>query len=110
VADNAAQEIRDDLIEQEVLYRRVDAGVRRQVDARHAQLARDLKDLMLKIDVAGTKQINARKRRLKKLNEESRLLIRTAYSEMNGILRHALRRLAKVETKKAVATVRRHIP
>jgi hypothetical protein len=34
VADSAAQDIRDDLIEQDVLYRRVDAGVRREVDNR----------------------------------------------------------------------------
>lgn len=110
VADNAAQNIRDDLIEQDLLYRRVDASVRRDVDARLAQMGRDLKKLTLEIDVAGTKRKDARQRRLKKLNEESRILIRTAYSEVGGILRSAIRRVAKTEAKKVANVIRSSIP
>jgi hypothetical protein len=110
VADSAAQDIRDDLIEQDVLYRRVDAGVRREVDARLAQMGLDLKKLMLDIDVAGTQRKDARQRRLKRLNIESRILIRTAYSEVGGILRAATRRVAKVEAKKAANVMRKNIP
>lgn len=110
VADSAAEEIRDDLIEQEVLYRRVDASVRRDVDARLAQLGRDLKRLVLETDVNSTTRKDARKRRLKRLNEESRILIRTAYTEVNGILRPALRRVGKVETMKTTKVVRKHVP
>lgn len=110
VAETAAEKIRDDLVEQEVLYRRVDASVRREVDARLDQMGRDLKDLMLKIDVAGTKRSDARRRRLKKLNTESRIVIRTAYSEVGGILRSAVRRIAKAETKNTAKIMRRNIP
>lgn len=108
--DTVAEAIRDDLIEQEVLYRRADAGIRRQVDSRLTQMGSDLKTLMLDIDVAGTKRKDARMRRLKKLNVESRTIIKTAYSEVGGILRSSLRRLAKVETKNTVKIMRKNIP
>jgi hypothetical protein len=110
VADSAAVEIRDDLIQQEVLYRRVDAGVRSDVNKRITQLGRDLKNLMFSIDVHGTSRKDARERRLKRLNTESRTMIRTAYSEIGGIMRAAVRRIAKVETKKATEVVRKHVP
>lgn len=110
VADSAAQDIRGDLIEQDVLYRRVDAGVRREVDARLAQMGRDLKKLMLDIDIAGTQRKDARQRRLKRLNVESRIIIRTAYSEVGGILRASTRRIAKVESKKVANVMRKNIP
>ena len=107
---SVAQDIRDDLIEQEIKYRRVDASVRRDVDATLRQLSRDLKDLMIKIDVNGTKRLDARNRRLKKFEKESKILIRTAYSEIGGITRNTLRRVAKVETKNTVAVVGSRLP
>lgn len=110
MADSAAVEIRDDLIQQEVLYRRVDAGVRSDVNKRLTQLGRDLKSLMFSIDVHGTNRKDARERRLKRLNTESRTMIRTAYSEIGGIMRAAVRRIAKVETKKTTEVVRKHVP
>lgn len=105
-----AQKIRDDIIEQDVRYRRVDASVRRDVDQRLDQLELDLVALMLKIDVAGTKQIKARRRRLAKLNNQSGIIIRTAYTEINGILRGAGRRVAKVEAKKVNQIVQDRLP
>jgi len=108
--ETAAQAIRDDLIQQEIAYRRVDASVRRDVDRRLKGLANDLKDLLQRIDPHGTQRVAARKRRLKKFDQESKVLIRTAYSEMGGILRQATRRIAKVETKNTVAVIRRNVP
>lgn len=105
-----AQKVRDDIIEQDVRYRRVDASVRKEVDERLDQLERELVGLMLKIDVAGTKQIKARRRRLAKLNNQSGILIRTAYTEINGILRSAGRRVAKVEAKKVNQIVGNQLP
>lgn len=110
VADSAAQEIRDDLIEQEVRYRRVDASVRGDVNRRLSQLGADLKKLLFDIDVHGTTRKDARERRLKRVNTESRIMIRTAYSEIGGIMRLAVRRIAKVETKKTTQVVRKHVP
>lgn len=110
MADTAAQQIRDDLIEQEVLYRRTDAGVRLEVDRRLAQLERDLKKLVLSVDVNSAMRKGTRQRRLKNINDESKILIRTAYSEVNGILRGAMRRIAKVETKKTTDIIRKRVP
>lgn len=110
MADTAAQEIRDDLIEQEVRYRRVDASVRSDVNKRLTQLGLDLKELLFSIDVHGTNRKDARGRRLQKLNVESRTMIRSAYSEIGGIMRAAARRIAKVETVKTTQVVRSHVP
>ena len=105
-----ATDIRDDLIAQDVRYRRVDAAIRREVNARLAQLGRDTTALMLRIDVAGTKQPKARLRRLRKLNRELGILTRTAYSEIGGITKVALRRLAQAETKSTIKIVGANLP
>jgi len=110
MAETAAQAVRDDLIKQEVLYRRADAGVRREIDARLIQMGRELKEMVLRIDVAGTQRKDARARRLKKIDDESKIIIRTAYSEVNGILRSAARRIAKVETKNTARVIRSAVP
>lgn len=110
MTETVAQKIRDDIIEQDIRYRRVDAAVRKEVDTRLDQLESDLVALMLKIDVAGTKQVKARKRRLAKLNNQSGILIRTAYTEINGIMRGAGRRVAKVEARKVNQIVQDRLP
>lgn len=107
---SAAEEVRDDIIHRDVIYRRVDASIRREVDARLDQLGKDLKSLMFRIDVAGTSRASARKRRLRRLNEESRILIRTAYTEMGAITRSALRRVGKVEAVSTAQIMRKQIP
>jgi chaperonin cofactor prefoldin len=110
VTETVAQKIRDDIIAQDVRYRRVDAAVRREVDDVLDKLEQDLRVLMIRIDVAGTKQRVARQRRLKKLQSESGILIRTAYSEINRVIRSASRRVAKVEAKKVNTIVQENLP
>lgn len=110
MTQTAAQKIEDDLIEQDIRYRRVDASIRREVDRRLLQLGRDIKALMLDIDIAGTKRNDARRRRKKKFKEELRVLVNTAYSEIGGILRNATRRVAKVEAKKVAEVMVKRIP
>ncbi len=110
MTQTAAQEIRDSIITQDIRYRRVDAAVRKEVDARLNKLENALTALMLRIDVAGTKQLPARKRRLAKMKKESGKIIRTAYSEINGILHRAGRRIAKVEAKNINQIVKAQLP
>lgn len=110
MTETVAQKIRDDIIAQDVRYRRVDAAVRREVDDVLDKLEQDLRVLMIRIDVAGTKQRVARQRRLKKLQSESGILIRTAYSEINRVIRSASRRVAKVEAKKVNTIVQENLP
>lgn len=106
----AAEAVRDDLIAQDVRYRRADAAVRRQIDARFDKLEADLKILMLRIDAAGTQQVKARRRRIAKLEKESKVLIKTAFTEINGYLKGAMRQLAHIETKATATILRTNIP
>lgn len=106
----AAEEVRDDLIAQDVRYRRVEAGINRKVQARLNELDRDVKALLVKIDPAGTTQPKARQRRLQKFNREAGVLIRTAYSEINGMVKADLRRVGMAESVNTMKVMRRHIP
>ena len=102
--------IRDDIIAQEVRYRRVDASVRREVDTLLDQLESDIVALMLRVNVNGTKQIKARARRLAKLNRELGILIRTTYSEVNGLIKASSRRVSRVEAKAITKIVEGNLP
>lgn len=106
----AAEEIRDELIENDVRYQRAAGHVRRLVDKRLEQLGREIKETILRIDAHGAQRNDARQRRLKKLEEEIKVLVRTAYSEVNGILKSELRKTAKVETMATAKAIRRHVP
>lgn len=108
--ETVAESIRNDIIAQDIRYKRADAAVRREVDARLDQLETEIVMLMLRIDVNGTKQIKARGRRLAKLNKEIGIAIRTAYSEINGIIKSSARRVARVETASAVKIVGENLP
>jgi len=110
MTETVAQRIRNDIIAQDIRYRRADAAVRNDVDARLDKLEKSIVAMMLKIDVNGTKQVAARQRRLKKLNFELGVLIRTAYSEINGLLRAAGRRIAKVEAQNINKIVAENLP
>ena len=106
----AAEEIRDDIIEQDVRYRRAEARINRKVQARLTTLDRDVKALLIRIDPAGTQQVKARQRRLRKFNRESGELVRTAYSEIHALVKKDLARVGIVESKTILATMRKHIP
>jgi hypothetical protein len=105
-----AEKIRDDIIVQDIRYQRANAGVRREVDDRLSQLAADLTALLYRINPNAAVRAAARRRRMKKLNTESRVLIRTAYSEINGILKSSARRIAKVEARRINEIVRDNLP
>lgn len=107
---SVAQAIRDDLIEQELRYRRVDAGVRREVDARLVRLQADLKALTLKIDPAGTDRPAARTARLSKLEARSKAMIDAAYRDIEAIMEQANRRVGQAEVKNLNNVMREHLP
>lgn len=108
--DTAAEKIRDEIIEQDIRYQRANATVRREVDDRLDRLAADLTALLYRVDPNSAIRPAAKKRRMKRLRIESRTLIRTAYSEINGTLKAAMRRIAKVETRRINQSVRDNIP
>ena len=105
-----AEEIRDDLIAQDIRYKRADASVRKEIDSRLAVLETAIAATIIQINVNGAKQAGAIDRRLRKLNTEVGILTRTAYSEINGIIKGAARRVANVETAADVAIVTKELP
>lgn len=109
-APSVAQAIRDDLIEQELRYRRVDAGVRREVDARLLKLQADLKALALRIDPGGTERPAARSARLGKLEMKSKAMIDAAYRDVEAIMKQASRRVALAEVEHLNTIMRTHLP
>ena len=108
--NTVSEDIRDDLITQDIRYKRADASVRKEVDARLSSLEAAIAAAIIRVNVNGTKQVKARQRRLAKLNREVGVLIRTAYSEINGIIKSSARRVANVETAADVAIVTKNLP
>lgn len=110
MTESVAQKIRDDLIAQDIRYRRADAGVRQEVNGRLDELDSQIVAAVIRIDVAGTSRVAARRRRLQKLNSEVGKLTQAAFSDINKILKASLKRVAKVEAKIIVKTMRGNIP
>jgi hypothetical protein len=110
LTESVAQKIRDDLIAQDIRYRRADAGVRQEVNERLDELDSQIVAAVIKIDVAGTSRVAARRRRLEKLNREIGDVTRRAFSDINNILKLSLRRIAKVEARKVNQIVEENLP
>lgn len=110
MADNISASIRDDLIEQEIRYRRTDAAIRADVDRRLLQVQKDLVALAIKVDPNGAQTEAARQRRLERLRKSSGALVRDAYREIDQIVKGSARRIAKVESQNTVDIVRKHLP
>lgn len=104
------QRIRDSIIEHAVSLRRAQAGVQNTITKRLDRLARDLRDLAVKIDPFSTARTDLRAHRTAKLNDESRKLVRAAYSEINALMRQTNRRIGRAESTRAAQTLREHLP
>jgi phage-related tail protein len=105
VVEGVNDKIHDELISHDIALRRVDGGVRKEVEARIDRLASDLKALMAKIDPFGTERADAQERRLKKLDEESAKLIAEAYGEISSGTRSDMKRVAAAESEVSVKVI-----
>lgn len=104
------ERVRDAILEQELLNRRVVAGTQAQIDRRLAQLQRDLGELTRAIDPLTPERSNAREARLAKLEKRSKQLMREAYTEIAMLQRQTARRIARVESKRVGEVVREEVP
>lgn len=84
--------------------------MRQEVNGRLDELDSQIVAAVIRIDVAGTSRVAARRRRLQKLNSEVGKLTQAAFSDINKILKASLKRVAKVEAKIIVKTMRGNIP
>lgn len=108
--ESVNDQIHDDLISHDIALRRIDGGARRNVERRLDRLGADLKSLTGRIDPFGTARSDARKRRLSRLEKESKELIDTAYAEIAAQNRDDLKRVARIETNVAVDTIAKALP
>lgn len=104
------EEIRDELLVQELLLRRASAGVNNAVQKRLLQLEDDLKALLLRIDPAGISGPARQAARLAKLQLRSSELIREAYADARRIVTADASRIAKAAADMTVSTLRSEIP
>jgi hypothetical protein len=96
VANNLNEQVRDELIEQDINNQRALGGVQNAVDRRLVELGRDLRRLVTDADL-GTGTPAARRRKLDRVDELSKPIIATAFQEINALTRNTLGRMAVVD-------------
>lgn len=106
----AADRIQDKLIERDILFRRADGHIRRLVNKRLAELERDIKALLARIDPHSAVRPAARERRLKRFEEEMRPLVSAAYSDINRIAKGEFRKAAKTESRGTAQLLVKEVP
>lgn len=102
--------INEALVSHDVTLQRVTGDMQRRVDRRMTQLERDLKTLLVTVDVHGAQRKDSRERRMQMLRRESKRIITEAYSEINTMQRKDLRQLARLESKAMGKIIREELP
>ena len=100
-----AKQVRDEVIENEVSNRRVASSVSRQVEAVIRRLRTELQLLALRSGALESKNPVTRQKRYRKLNSESRKLIREAYSDIASFARGELVRFSLAESEQTEIAV-----
>lgn len=104
------QKILDSIITQDVLTRRVTAGVEREVQKRIDKLEVDLKAAMEATAVWDTQNVRVRIRRQRKLKLRTQRLIAAAMADCNAIVHDSMTRVAAAKAKMAHQVLDEHIP
>jgi hypothetical protein len=110
VVDSVNDEIHDSLISSDIELRKVTGDTQNKTEKRLDQLGVDLKRLTIEIDPFGTERKDARERRLEKLEKESNILIREAYSEIARQNNRDLKDLAATESENIKQVLEKQIP
>jgi hypothetical protein len=103
------EDLRDELISQELLIRRATAGLNNAVTRRLAKLEQDLKTALLDIDpgaVTGSRQLI----RMEKLRRRSNELTREAFADCRRLATADGYRIAKAAADMSVRALRAAIP
>ncbi len=104
------EQIHDDLISHDIHLRRIAGDCTKRAEKRLDKLARDLSDLARRIDPHIAMRTDARERRVTRLEKESRVLIREAYSDIEKENADDLKRIARIESEVTVQAVRKALP
>lgn len=106
----AAENVQDDIIEQDIMLARVDASLQRKINARLDELGRDLAALAIDIDANGAVRRDVKIRRTARLNKESRELIRRAYSDIAAVTKRAMVNIADAVSTSTSTSLEVSIP
>lgn len=104
------EEIQDAFIAQDVRDRRLIGQVQNEIDARLAELDRELRRLILEIDPMSKRGLRRRANAQARLERLANQAIREAYSEINQINRRALAESAKAQTEVVAQELREALP
>lgn len=110
MVESVNDNILDSFAEHDIDLRKLDGHIRNQVDKILLELGRDLKALLVRIDPNGAQRSGAKRRRIKKLREESRSVISAAYRDIAALVRKDLRRLSKLESRAALSIIEDNLP
>ena len=97
-------------MEQDLVLRRAAAGTNNRVQARLAQLDRDLKALLEKIDPMGVNGAQRQYQRQVKLQVRSAKLINEAYADCRRITQEDAWRVGKAAADLLINALRQEIP
>lgn len=110
MVDSVNDQIHDSLIASDIDLRKVTGDTQNKTEKRLDKLGADLKRLTIEIDPFGTTRKDARERREAKLEKESSILIREAYSEIARQNNRDLKDLAEAESENIAQVLEKHIP
>ncbi len=106
----AAQDVRDDLIEQDIRVRRVIGRLERDIEVRMKRFELDVLDLLYKQDPGGPNSQTERRKRLQAYEQRAEELARKAFRDVDKIIREYSERLSSAEFRVVAAALRRHVP
>lgn len=92
-----AQDVRDDLIAQDIRVRRVSARLERDIEVRLKRMELDLADLVIKTDAKVTKAA-------------AKEIIDAAYADVDAMVLEVAQRLAAAEAKAVVKAIKKALP
>lgn len=110
VVESVNDKIHDDLIAHDVTVRRIDGACRRNAEARLDKLSLDLKALTIKIDPFGTDRLDARQRRVAKLEKEARIITAEAFADIARKNKEDLKRIARIESEVSATVIEDNLP
>ena len=100
------EDVRDELIEQDVQNQRASGGLQNEVDRRLQQLTRELRRVVAEVDPgSGTPAVKRRK--LKRVEELARPVIGEAFRDINAMTRNTLGRMAVTDVSAVEIAIER---
>lgn len=106
----ASQDVRDELVEQDIRVRRVSARLERDVQKRLLDLQREVVAEMSRIDPAGAVRTDARERRLQRTEQAVRELTRNAYADIESMTANVIERAAVADQAALTEALKKAIP